>query len=80
MSHKNAGLHQLALPSIGSLWEQRDSEGWPDRPPLEVALSQYAENGEPQVKFAPLPSEWISWEELRKNYRYIGKVSNKETQ
>ena len=30
-------------------------------------------NGVPQVKFLPLPSEWIPWELLHQDYRYIGK-------
>lgn len=64
---------KLSLPAVGSLWEKSDTH-WNH----EVAVSGYAEDGNPQVKFYPLPSEWISWEELHKNYRYMGKASKLE--
>ena len=63
MSHKNTGPKRLALPSVGGIWEKR----------FEVAISQYDANGVPQVKFLPLPSEWIPWDLLHQDYRYIGK-------
>ena len=71
MSHKNAGHRcvQLSLPS--GIWEK-------DGQRFEVALSQYDVSGNPQVKFAPLPSEWVSWETLHEHYQYIGKVSKLE--
>jgi len=63
----------LALPTIGGLWEKNDTH-WN----YEVAISEYAPEppNRPQVKFYPLPSEWIPWDELHKNYCYIGKTTH----
>ena len=67
MSHKNTGPKRLALPSVGGIWEKGEER-------FEVAISQYDANGVPQVKFLPLPSEWIPWDLLHQDYRYLGKV------
>ena len=79
MPHEHNGVpgtpHGLSLPSVGGLWEE-NSKHWT----YEVVISRYSPEAphEPQVKFYPLPCEWISWEELQKNYRYVGKAPKLE--
>ena len=77
-SHMVSPHPRLALPCVGGLWEKNDTH-WN----YEVAISEYDMqlkvpyliNNQPHVKFYPLPSEWISWDELHKNYHYVGKGS-----
>lgn len=62
----------LSLPSPGGLWEKNDTH-WN----YEVAISEFSIEppNTPRVKFYPIVgADWISWEELHKNYRYIGKA------
>jgi len=70
------GNYGLALPCVGGLWEKNNTH-WN----YEVAISEYEPQlnnipgQKPRVKFYPLPSKWISWDELHRDYHYVGKGS-----
>jgi len=69
------GNYNLALPCVGGLWKNKDGVLH------EVVISEYEPQlnnipgQKPRVKFYPLPSKWISWDELHKDYCYVGKGS-----